>query len=93
MIDIMNDFLKIFIHPLDILKVGWLNLKIPSLKLHKCISIRKLLNCIRLDGTNEIERELPFLIELTDPRAIEDFFGCDQVRKKKKKLTSFTLLL
>lgn len=43
-------------------------------------------------GTNEIERELPFLIELTDPRAIEDFFGCDQVRKKKK-LTSFTLLL
>ena len=90
----MNDFLTIFIHPLDILKVGWLNLKIPSLKLHKCISIRKLLNCIRLDGTNEIERELPFLIELTDPRAIEDFFGCDQFRKKKKKkLTSFTLLL
>jgi hypothetical protein len=33
----MDDFLKlkIFIHPLDILKTGWLNVKIHSLKVNK----------------------------------------------------------
>ena len=55
----MKDFLKILIHPLDILKIGWLK--------------KKQLNYSQLDGTNEIERELPFLIELTDQFAIEDF--------------------
>lgn len=34
----------------------------------------KRFNWIRLDGTNEIECELPFLIELTDPLAIGHFF-------------------
>ncbi len=43
----MDNFfkLKIFIHPLDILKMSWLNVKIHSLKFNK----------YRLDGTNEIE--------------------------------------
>jgi len=40
-----------FINPLDILKRGWLNLKIHSLK----IVINKQLNLVWLDGTNEIE--------------------------------------
>jgi len=31
----MKDFIKILIHLLDILKMGWLNLKIHSLKLNK----------------------------------------------------------
>lgn len=47
----MNDSLKIFIYPLPILKIGWLNLKIPSLNKE---TIQ--LNCIQLDGTKEIER-------------------------------------
>lgn len=47
----MKDSLKIFIYPLLILKIGRLNLKIPSLNKE---TIQ--LNCIQLDGTNEIER-------------------------------------
>lgn len=65
----MKDFLKIFIHPLDILKIGWLK--------------KKQLNYSQLDGTNEIERELPFLIELTDQLAIEDFL-LDSINYEKK---------
>ena len=47
----MKDSLKILIYPLHILKIGWLNLKIPSLKKE---TIQ--LNAIQLYGTNEIER-------------------------------------
>lgn len=47
----MKDSLKILIYPLHILKIGWLNLKIPSLNKE---TIQ--LNAIQLDGTNEIER-------------------------------------
>ena len=71
----MKDFLKIFIYTLPIFKIwkkiGWLNLTIPSLNKE---TIQ--LNCIQLDGTvtNEIEREPPFLIELTDQPPVEDLF-------------------
>lgn len=76
----MKDFLKIFIHPLEILKIGWLSPYV------NCIS--KQLNCIRLDGTNEIERELPFLIELTDQLAIEDFL-LDSINLNFEKKKNF----
>ncbi len=39
----MKDFFNIFIHPVDILKMGRFNLKIPSLKLDR---ISKQMNCI-----------------------------------------------
>lgn len=45
----MKDFLTSLIHSLDILKMGWVNLKIDSLNKYKQ------LNRIRLDGPNEIE--------------------------------------
>lgn len=51
----MKDSLKIFIYPLHILKIGWLNLKIPSLN-KETFKETIQLNCIQLDGTNEIER-------------------------------------
>jgi hypothetical protein len=47
----MKDSPKIFIYPLPILKIGWLNLKIPSLNKE---TIQ--LHALELDGTNEIER-------------------------------------
>ena len=46
----MKDSLKIFIYPLHILKIGWLNLKIPSL------NKETFKETIQLNGTNEIER-------------------------------------
>lgn len=44
---------------------------------------------IRLGGTNEIECLLPFIIELTDQFAIEDFF-C--IRKISQQNLTFFLL-
>lgn len=45
-----------------------------------------------MDGTNEIERELPFLIELTDQLAIEDFI-LDSLNFEKKKFDIFHFII
>lgn len=47
----MKDSLKIFIYPLPILKIGWLNLKIPSLNKE---TIQ--LNWIQLDSIGWYQR-------------------------------------
>jgi len=70
----MKDFLTIFIHPLDILKMGWLNLKIDSFKWHKSTME---LDSIGRYQRNRVRTPISFFIELTDQFAFPSniYFG------------------
>jgi len=70
----MKDFRKIFIHPLDILKMGWLNLQFDSFKWHKSTME---FDSIGRYQRNRVRTPISFFIELTDQLAFPSniYFG------------------
>lgn len=70
----MKDFRKILIHPLDILKMGWLNLQFDSFKWHKSTME---FDSIGRYQRNRVRTPISFFIELTDQLAFPSniYFG------------------